>query len=686
MHRVTLVICGDMFPTHWVMAIIAWPRLSLTLLSVSFPKVSLSFSELSYELETHFRPVSSQLPRQYLNVPTLLPCSPLHVGSAASRTGCSHSLRIHHFISNAISLAATLYKISTFIVSCDMKVFGIIKIDTFAQMKLLANHSKVFAASIIRHQIAESQKDVSGFIRNSPTIFHSAALTPSRRSPSPRLHPSTGARYCPRLCGILAAMNLTVLERVQYSAMWTFLHSIPTKYPAACLSIPSVRVTAAITALTSVRKSRKITTTVDNDSHPSPTSPSGPMPVKSFAHIPATSLGASSLSLPRAPSRLRPTILAQNAANPRRLHLSRPCSYALNASSQSIYRRPNDLMHSTARRNVGRPLGSENGLRLGPETPHLRALAQFSLANIPVVPPKARYLQKRGVLSLRQRAFAGESSRIELSMAIPSSPAMERRRLLGLTGLSRSKHHTNLKWLQRLPGNAATEKNAFTGMDQQQSRCRYCSSNEEDRHRGGYAASNDGRYRYAHMINSRGYRLARHRPQRSRDFGLLRAVRPDRSLSGEAPRGPMGRPRVSDGPVATETAGWTTRSLEKPAYSRIQNVTSSHACHARTCREPELEPPSVKSHAVIRGLEYLVQFDARFEDRADRWGKIRSNAQNLVVLDKVIKTSHGSQLRRKQAARGTNTSCVKSVSMWHYQALQLIYSPSRNRTRMIRHD
>ncbi|KAI3549176.1 hypothetical protein CABS02_08004 [Colletotrichum abscissum] len=201
-------------------------------------------------------------------------------------------------------------------------------------------------------------------------------------------------------------------------------------------------------------------------------------------------------------------------------------------------------MHSTARRNVDRPLGSENGLRLGPETPHLRALAQFSLANIPVVPPKARYLQKRGVLSLRQRAFAGESSRIELSMAIPSSPAIERRRLLGL--------RPRLPWR----GRVWEAQDAFAGMDQQQSRCRYCSSNEEDRHRAGYAASNDGRYRYAHMINSRGYRLARHRPQRSRDFGLLRAVRPDWFLSGEAPRGPMGRPRVSDGPVATETAGW----------------------------------------------------------------------------------------------------------------------------------
>ncbi|KAK1497966.1 hypothetical protein CTAM01_07603 [Colletotrichum tamarilloi] len=154
-------------------------------------------------------------------------------------------------------------------------------------------------------------------------------------------------------------------------------------------------------------------------------------------------------------------------------------------------------MRSTARRNVDRPLGSENGLRLGPETPHLRALAQFSLANIPVVPPKARYLQKRGVLSLRQRAFAGESSRIELSMAIPSSPAIERRRLLGL--------RPRLPWR----GRVWEAQDAFARMDQQQSRCRYCSSNEEDRHRAGYAASNDGRYRYAHMINSRGYRLAR---------------------------------------------------------------------------------------------------------------------------------------------------------------------------------
>ncbi|KAK1507226.1 hypothetical protein CABS01_08406 [Colletotrichum abscissum] len=115
-------------------------------------------------------------------------------------------------------------------------------------------------------------------------------------------------------------------------------------------------------------------------------------------------------------------------------------------------------MHSTARRNVDRPLGSENGLRLGPETPHLRALAQFSLANIPVVPPKARYLQKRGVLSLRQRAFAGESSRIELSMAIPSSPAIERRRLLGLTGLFPSKHHTNFEMAPTPPGKCGNRK------------------------------------------------------------------------------------------------------------------------------------------------------------------------------------------------------------------------------------
>lgn len=126
----------------------------------------------------------------------------------------------------------------------------------------------------------------------------------------------------------------TVLCCVDHSA------SLP-RYRAACLPIPSVRVTAAIPALTSVRKSRTIATTVDNDSHPSQTSPSGPMPVSlvrsavfhnlallsassPVAHTPAASLGASSLSLPRAPSRLRPTILAQNAANPRRLHLSRP--------------------------------------------------------------------------------------------------------------------------------------------------------------------------------------------------------------------------------------------------------------------------------------------------------------------------------------------------------------------------
>ncbi|KAI3549580.1 hypothetical protein CSPX01_02231 [Colletotrichum filicis] len=70
-------------------------------------------------------------------------------------------------------------------------------------------------------------------------------------------------------------------------------------------------------------------------------------------------------------------------------------------------------MHSTARRNVDRPLGSENGLRLGPETPHLRALAQFSLANIPVVPPKARYLQKRGVYDLAYRGV-GECGRLKM--------------------------------------------------------------------------------------------------------------------------------------------------------------------------------------------------------------------------------------------------------------------------------
>ncbi|KXH27340.1 hypothetical protein CSIM01_02624 [Colletotrichum simmondsii] len=118
----------------------------------------------------------------------------------------------------------------------------------------------------------------------------------------------------------------------------------------------------------------------------------------------------------------------------------------------------NDLTHSTARRNVRMPLGNENGLRLGPETPRLRALAQFSLANIPVVPPKARYLQKRGVLSLRQRAFAGESSRIELSMAIPSSPAVERRRLLGLTGLVRSKQQTKFEIAPTSAGKCGNRK------------------------------------------------------------------------------------------------------------------------------------------------------------------------------------------------------------------------------------
>ncbi|KXH30383.1 hypothetical protein CNYM01_00551 [Colletotrichum nymphaeae SA-01] len=184
------------------------------------------------------------------------------------------------------------------------------------------------------------------------------------------------------------------------------------------------------------------------------------------AHIPATSLGASSLSLPRAPSRLRPTILGQNAANPRRLHLSRPIrapepvgtatskrllaidiqtsfdvlafvgtsrvlnnlsTYITTTFSSHHHSLANDLTHSTARRNVDRALGNKNGLRLGPETPHLRALAQLSLANLPVVPPKARYLQKRGVLSLRQRAPLLENPRVSNyrwpSLARPQSSA-----------------------------------------------------------------------------------------------------------------------------------------------------------------------------------------------------------------------------------------------------------------------
>ncbi|KAK7441440.1 hypothetical protein Landi51_10093 [Colletotrichum acutatum] len=290
MHRVTLVICGEScpvisrhltccltFPTHWVMAIIAWPRLSLP-----------------------------------------------------------HTLSV---VPQSLTL---IYQSS--------------------------NRKKTSVASVGIHR--------PSFIR--PPSHH---LEIRRlRVPTPRPPPVMARAYARRL-ELDCIRTGTVLCYVDFSA------SRP-RYRAACLSIPSLRVTAATPALTSALL---VFSTTSQHTSPQP-------------------------FIPLSPVSQQPN--AQHSA-PQRLQAAWQREWAPS------------------------------------QTPHLRALAQFSLANIPVVPPKARYLQERGVLSLRQRAFAGESSRIELSMVIPSSPAVERRRILGFTGLVRSKHQRKFEMAPTPPGKAA---------------------------------------------------------------------------------------------------------------------------------------------------------------------------------------------------------------------------------------
>ncbi|OHF01501.1 hypothetical protein CORC01_03257 [Colletotrichum orchidophilum] len=111
------------------------------------------------------------------------------------------------------------------------------------------------------------------------------------------------------------------------------------------------------------------------------------------AHIPASSLGASSLSL----AGLHPASTNDPGANPRRLHLSRQflAVSTLILSTDIITFQPFDSHQPTTHCNLHRLLGHEDGcLRLRPLVAGARAA---SLANNPLVPPKARYLQERGV-------------------------------------------------------------------------------------------------------------------------------------------------------------------------------------------------------------------------------------------------------------------------------------------------